>query len=218
MKNLPLLLGTVIGSVVIIVVVALLFANSSPAPSGTTVDQNTLTANALHVTGPAGAPVTIVEFSDFQCPSCRAAQPAIKQVLEQYSEQVRLVYRHYPLPQFTNSRQASYAALAAQDAGLFWEYQELLYARQDEWSTITDRDSLKATLIAYAVELGIDSEAFTAKMETTEVAEQVQADAQIGREIGVSATPTIFVNGVQSPAPQLLSAVQGILGSSGSEE
>lgn len=217
MKNLPLLLGTVIGSVVIIVVVALLFSNSSPASSGTTVDQNTLTANALHVTGPAGAPVTIVEFSDFQCPSCRAAQPAIKQVLAQYPEQVRLVYRHYPLPQFTNSRQASAAAIAAAEAGKFWEYQELLYTRQDEWAPLTDRDSLKDTLIAYAVELGIDSDAFTAKMETTEVAEQVQADAQLGRDIGVSATPTIFVNGIETPAPQLLSAVQGILSSSESE-
>lgn len=217
MKNLPLLLGTVIGSVIIIVVVALLFSNSSPAPSGATVDQNTLTANALHVTGPAGAPVTIVEFSDFQCPSCRAAQPAIKQVLEQYPEQVRLVYRHYPLPQFTNSRQASAAAIAAAEAGKFWEYQELLYSRQDEWAPLTDRDSLKATLIAYAVELGIDSDAFTAKMETTEVAEQVQADAQLGRDMGVSATPTIFVNGIETPAPQLLSAVQGILSSSESE-
>lgn len=217
MKNLPLLLGTVIGSVIIIVVVALLFSNSSPAPSGTTVDQNTLTANALHVTGPAGAPVTIVEFSDFQCPSCRAAQPALKQVLQQFPDQVRLVYRHYPLPQFTNSRQASAAAIAAAEAGKFWEYQELLYSRQDEWAPLTDRDALKDTLIAYAVELGIDSDAFTAKMETTEVAEQVQADAQLGRDIGVSATPTIFVNGIETPAPQLLSAVQGILSSSESE-
>jgi protein-disulfide isomerase len=68
-------------------------------------------------------------------------------------------------------------------------------------------------LISYAVELGIDSAVFTAKMETTEVAEQVQADAQLGRDIGISATPTIYVNGIETPAPQLLSAVQGLINS-----
>lgn len=218
MKNLPLLIGTVVGSVLIIVLIAVFFSNNvPPQQSGEPVDPQVLVAGALHATGPDDAPVTIVEFSDFQCPSCRAVQPAIKQVVDQFPEQVRLVYRHYPLPQFTNSRQASYAALAAEDAGEFWAYQELLYGRQDQWSGITDRDLLKDTLISYAVELGIDRDAFTAKMDSTELVEQVQADAQLGRDIGVSATPTIFVNGIETPAPQLLSAVQELLNSNQSE-
>lgn len=211
MKNLPILLATVFGSLLIIVVIAVVFSKSSSSSSGEVLDQEKLVANAAHSIGPDDAPITIVEFSDLQCPACRSIQPIIDQVISQYPDKVRVVFRHFPLSQHIYARPSAQAAIAAQDSGQFWEYSQLLFDRQDKWSEISSLDTLKNTLIDYAVELGIDKDAFTAKMNDAETLAQIQSDVDLGREIGISATPTIFVNGVQMSAPQLLSAVQSLL-------
>jgi len=229
MKNLPLLLGTILGTVVLIGIVAFLFSGPAQAPNEVAiVDQNLLLSNATKATSGAAAQaaaetaegeeptatepaVTVVEFSDFQCPACRAAQPLVNQLKAAYPE-VRLVYRHFPLDQIhPNARLAAQAAEAVVEDGKFWEMHDLLFARQDQWSDIASKDQLIETFSSYAAELEIDKQAFTERIESTEIVEAVQADVAVADQIRVQATPTFYVNGVQTPAPQLFATVESLM-------
>jgi protein-disulfide isomerase len=140
------------------------------------------------VRGPQGAPVTIVEFSDYQCPFCARSEPLIKDVEKQYPERVRFVYKHLPLVSIhPNAMGASQAAIAAGKQGKFWEMHDLLFANQ----RALQPDKLKE----YAQQLGLDMAKFEADMESAEVKSIVQDDMTLSRTVGVRGTPTIFVNG-----------------------
>lgn len=138
--------------------------------------------------GDATAAVTIVEFTDFQCPSCAAMHPVIEEVLKSYGNKVRLVVRDFPLLQHTNARKAAEAANAAHAQGKFFEYAALLYKRQDA----LDVPSLKK----YATELGLNRAQFDAALDSGKYADEVKKDLSDGEMYGVESTPTIFVNGV----------------------
>jgi protein-disulfide isomerase len=136
-----------------------------------------------HVYGDPDAPVTVVEYGDFECPYCGAAAPVLREVVDGSAGQVRLVFRHFPL--FTKHPFALTAALAAEAAGeRFWEMHDLLFAHQDR---LTDAD-----LAGYAAEVG-------AGEVTGEAAQRhrpaVEADYRAGAEEGVRGTPTLFVDG-----------------------
>ena len=138
--------------------------------------------------GDATAAVTIVEFTDFQCPACAAMQPVIDEVLKSYGNRVRLVVRDFPLQQHTNARKAAEAANAANAQGRFFEYAALLFKRQNA----LDVPSLKK----YASELGLDRTRFDAALDSGKYAIEVRHDIDDGQMYGVESTPTIFVNGV----------------------
>ncbi|MCA9372795.1 thioredoxin domain-containing protein [Candidatus Woesebacteria bacterium] len=212
MKNVPLLLGTLVISILLIVGIAVLFSKPTASDPGASFDQTLLTEGASVIVGPESAPVTIVEFSDFQCPACKSAEPIIQSALAQNPDSVRLVYRYFPLEQLHQyARISAQAAQAAQLEGHFSEYSQMLFDRQDTWVALDSVDQVKTTLSEYAAELGIDSASFLERMESEEVVAAVQNDINLGNQLKISATPTIFVNGVQTPAPQLLTAVQNIL-------
>ncbi len=139
--------------------------------------------------GPDDAPVTIVEFSDFQCPFCGRVEPTVREVLERYPEQVRLVFRHFPLDSIhPRARAAAVASVCAADQGHFWQYHERLFANQ---RALGDRD-----LIRYAGELDLDLENFRACTQADEARATVQGDLEAGQAAGVSGTPAFFVNGI----------------------
>ena len=138
--------------------------------------------------GPAAAPVTIVEFTDFQCPACAAMHPIIEEVLKSYGAKVRFVMRDFPLSIHPNARKAAEGANAAHAQGKFFEYARLLFQRQDS----LDPASLKK----YATELGLDRARFDAALDKGVYAVEVQHDLLDGENYGVDQTPTIFVNGV----------------------
>ncbi|HKR59440.1 MAG TPA: thioredoxin domain-containing protein [Pyrinomonadaceae bacterium] len=138
--------------------------------------------------GPATAPVTIVEFSDFQCPACAAMHPVIETVVKSYGDKVRFVMRDFPLTMHENARKAAEAANAAHAQGKFFEYAALLYQRQQS----LDPASLKK----YASELGLDRVRFDAALDKGTYAAEVQHDMVDGDKYGVDRTPTIFVNGM----------------------
>ena len=138
--------------------------------------------------GPATAPVTIVEFTDFQCPACAAMHPILEEVLKSYGDKVKLVIRDFPLAIHPNARKAAEAANAAHAQGKFFEYASLLFQRQNS----LDPASLKK----YAVELGLDRTRFDAELDKGTYAAEVQHDLVDGENYGVDQTPTIFVNGV----------------------
>lgn len=139
--------------------------------------------------GPANAPVTIVEFTDFQCPACAAMHPVIEEVLKSYGDKVRLVVRDFPLDRHEHARKAAEAANAAHAQGKFFEYIALLFKRQQA----LDVPSLKK----YASELGLDRARFDTALDRGVYEAEVKHDIQEGEMYGVGVTPTIFVNGVQ---------------------
>ena len=139
--------------------------------------------------GDASAPVTIVEFTDFQCPACAAMHPVLEEVLKSYGNRVRFVVRDFPLNQHENARKAAEAANAANAQGKYFEYIAVLFKNQKA----LDVPSLKR----YASDLGLDRAKFDAALDRGMYAAEVKKDITDGELYGVGSTPTIFVNGVQ---------------------
>ncbi len=137
--------------------------------------------------GPATAPISLVEFSDFECPFCAITAPVVRQLLLAYPTQVRFAFKHYPLPMHKESPLAHEAALAAADQGKFWEMHDLLFATQ---SKLTRDD-----LIAKATQLHLDVPRFTRDLDTHRFKPQVDQDRQEGNRLGVDGTPYFFING-----------------------
>ena len=139
--------------------------------------------------GDVNAPVTVVEFTDFQCPACAAMHPVLEQVLPTYGNKVRLVVRNYPLAKHAHARKAAEAADAANAQGKFFEYTALLFKRQNA----LDVPSLKK----YASEVGLDRARFDAELDKGVHAADVRHDLDDGEINGIDSTPTIFINGVK---------------------
>jgi protein-disulfide isomerase len=141
-----------------------------------------------HALGPAHAPVTIVEYGDFECPNCKQAAPAVRLVLERFAARVRLVFRHFPLEEV--HPHALHAALAAEAAGAqgkFWQMHDLLFENQQH---------LKLhQLRGYAERLELDMERYDSEMNDELYLQRVREQIDSGRVSGVHATPTFFVNG-----------------------
>ena len=134
------------------------------------------------------AKVTIVEFSDFQCPHCGAAHPELQRLLREFDGSVRLVYKYFPLSSHTRAVPAARAAEAARAQGKFWEMHDLLFEHQRE---LEDADLQK-----YAAQLGLDVERFERDLEfEMPLPERVDADRQLGEKLGIEATPSFFVDG-----------------------
>ena len=138
--------------------------------------------------GDVNAAVTVVEFTDFQCPSCALMSPVLEEVLKSYGNSVRLVVRDFPLSMHENALKAAEAANAAYAQGKFFEYVALLYQRQKA----LDTPSLKK----YASEIGLNRQKFDAALDSGTYAAEVKRDITDGEIYGVASTPTIFVNGV----------------------
>jgi protein-disulfide isomerase len=139
--------------------------------------------------GPADAPVTIVEFSDFQCPFCSRVTPTLDAVQKKFGDKLRIVFRQFPLEEIhKEARKAGEAALCAAEQDYFWQMHDAMFADQAK----LDIDGLKAT--AAQIE-GLDAEAFGKCLDSSRQAAKVDEDLQAGARVGVSSTPALFVNG-----------------------
>ncbi|HTO08956.1 MAG TPA: thioredoxin domain-containing protein [Myxococcota bacterium] len=139
--------------------------------------------------GPADAAVTVIEFSDYQCPFCKRAEPTVLELLKKYPTQVRLVYRHMPLDGLhPRARAAAIAAVCAEQQGKFWEYHDLLFANQQ---ALGDADLEK-----YATDLGLDAGKFKTCRQDPASETRVNVDAVAARQAGLTGTPAFFVNGI----------------------
>jgi protein-disulfide isomerase len=222
MKNIPLLIGTIVGTFLLIVGIALLFSGQDQADQASSrVEPQVLMDNVRTYKGadPQAAQVVIVEFSDFQCPACKAAQPLVNQILAAYPDEVSLIYRHFTLDSiFPNSRWAAQAVEAAGSFDKFWKMHDLVFENQATWAVITDRQELRDTFGSYAEELLIDKDEFLEKIEDEVIQQNVAYDVELGRQVGISATPTFFVNGERVSAPQLFPAVDSLLANTNAQE
>lgn len=212
MKNVPLLLGTIIGSIALIFAVGYLFSRT-PQSSTPTVDRAVLEANLTHAKGATeSARVTVVEFSDFQCPACRAASPLVTQLSQEYAQQVTFAFRHFPLENIhPNARLAAVAAEAAARQNAFWPYHDLLFSKQDEWSTITDRTQLRELFASYAGSLQLIPEQFLEDLAQPELEAAVTADSALAQQLNVNSTPTFFVNGTPTTTVELRASIESLL-------
>jgi len=141
--------------------------------------------------GPANAPVTIIEFSDFQCPFCARAEPTVNQILSTYKDKVRLVYRDFPLSFHQYAQKSAEASECSDEQGKFWEYHDLLFEKQQEWSSIGI-----TKMKDYAAQLNLDSKKFNDCLDSGKYSSEVQKDFEDGQKAGVSGTPAFFINGI----------------------
>jgi Na+/H+ antiporter NhaA len=143
-----------------------------------------------HIRGDDDAPVTLVEYGDFECPFCGRAEPVLRQLLNEFGNDLRFVFRHLPLSDVHPRAQlAAEAAEAADDQGAFWEMHDLLFDHQDALEP--------KNLVAYARELGLDVDRFTEQLRRHEHAGRIASDVDDADLSGVSGTPTFFVNGIR---------------------
>jgi protein-disulfide isomerase len=142
------------------------------------------------VKGPKNAPVTIVEYSDFQCPFCSQAVPVLKRLGDEYGDKVRVAFKHLPLEQLhPQAKQAAEASMAANEQGKFWEYHDKLFANQ--------RALDRASLEKYAEEVGLDAQRFKQALDSGKFRPAVEADTAEAFKVGANGTPTFYVNGQQ---------------------
>jgi protein-disulfide isomerase len=157
-----------------------------------------------HTLGPASAPVTLVEYGDYECPFCAAAQANVREVLRLGGDSIRFAFRHFPLSQIhPHAPLAAEAAEAAGAQGQFWQMHELLFANQHAL--------MPADLLAYAAAIGLDLAHFAADLEQHRYTSVVREHFLSGLRSGVNGTPTFFVNGLRHNGgydlPSLLNAV-----------
>lgn len=148
--------------------------------------------------GSPAAPVVVTEFADFQCPACRAAHDISNRLLLTYPNDVRFVFRHFPLPNHPLALVSAEAAEAAGAQGKFWEMHDVLYDKQDEWGDLTKavaREGAIGMFVGYAQQLGLDVTAFKSALDNNTFSPVINQDITTGSNSGVNATPTFFVNG-----------------------
>jgi|SRR5215207_3959781 len=153
--------------------------------------------------GGANAPITIEEFSDFQCPACGVLEPGLRKVVKDYGDRVRLVFRNFPLVQaHQHAFLAARAAEAAGQQGKFWEMHDALYDHQDEWSKSMEP---RVQFDSYATRLGLDVQRFKTDMERPDIVERIKADMLRGNSLNVRGTPTVYLNGRELMPGKLVS-------------
>ena len=152
------------------------------------VDESALVTTTAHFLGAKDAPVVLTEFSDFSCPACKGFHPVIKQLAKLYPTTLKIIYRHFPLPipGHELSPKAAQAAEAAGAQNKFWEYADLLFDNQPNFSN--------DQLISYAKELNLDVDLFKKELDSEKYAAIVSADIATGNSLGINATPTFFLN------------------------
>jgi protein-disulfide isomerase len=149
-------------------------------------------------TGAENGTTTLLEFGDFQCPSCQIYESVVKQLLANNKQQLTFVFRHFPLPQHSNAKDAAYAAEAAGTMGKFWEMYEKLYEQQTEWSGLTDAP---AKFAEYAESMGLDKAKFLEEMKSEAVIKKVQQDLDDALNLQINSTPTFYLNGEKMQIP-----------------
>jgi len=163
--------------------------NDNVPPQNTNTNRITVSSDDDPSIGPANAPVTIIEFSDFQCPYCERAEPAVKQILGKYKDKVKFIYRDFPLGFHPYAQKAAEASECADEQKKYWEYHDLLFKNQNA----LDIESLKK----YAKELKLDESKFNKCLESGKYASETKKDFEDGQKAGVSGTPTFFINGIK---------------------
>lgn len=178
--------------VIIGIIVVVLFGGSFWYASSSAEKNNEGITFEPHVKGNPDASVVLVEYSDFQCPACAAFQPVVEDVLAQYGDSLRFEYKHFPLPIHPLAEPAARAAEAAGQQDKFFEFHDLLFANQLSWSNSVNP---VVPFVQYAEELELDIDLFKRHYNASLIRERVREDLAESRQLGLTGTPTFFLNG-----------------------
>ncbi|MCK4918817.1 MAG: thioredoxin domain-containing protein [Candidatus Pacebacteria bacterium] len=163
------------------------FSSSDLKSSSYQEDKNW--SNAENIKGPENAPITMVEYGDYECPACRNSYGMVKEVINEYQDQIKLIYRHYPLQFHKDAQGASIASECAGEQGKFWEMHEKLY---------TGKRGLKEKgLKIYAKEVGVDEEKFNECFAGNGYFDKINKQKEQGEKDAINGTPAFFINGKQ---------------------
>lgn len=208
----------IFGAVIVLVLGGLVIYSrvSNPSMNVSSVDTNSIiTASAQngqiadHVYGNASSKVVFVEYGDFQCPSCGSANPQVMAATESYKDKVAFVFRNFPLTTIhPNARAAAAAAEAAGLQGKYWDMHNKLYLGQADWENLTG-DQRTTVLVSYASQLSLDTAKFKTDLASNAVNSKISFDQALGNKIGVSATPTFYLNGQKLSDADSSQIVQG---------
>ncbi len=187
-------------SLVILAIVGLFIGLAILGGGSAANTANTLTSevnsNIDHIRGPNSAKVTLVEYSDFQCPACGQYEPILRDLASSFPNDLRMVYRHFPLTDLhPNAYPAALASEAASKQGKFWEMHDILFDRQSQWENATSTDAL---FTEYAVSLGLKKDQFVRDLTASDTIDRVALDSTSAANAGLNATPTFFLNGKQA--------------------
>ncbi len=183
-KIILLVTGVVIAAIAILIA----FVDANQADPNSVMQK--VVREDSHTVG-SGA-VQVVEFGDFQCPACAQAHPDVEKLKEEFKDDITFVFRNFPLPGHPNAQPAAEAAEAAAAQGKFWEMHNKLFETQTQWSSLADPTSI---FTQYAESLGLDKEAFTEAVTSKAHRTRISQDQSDGYAVGVSGTPTFFING-----------------------
>ena len=172
-------------------------------------DQTVITEGALVTKGNPEAKVTIVEFSEYQCPFCaRYVADAYQKIWQAYGEDIYYIWRDFPLSFHQNGIPAAVAAQCAGQQGQYWEMHDQLFTSQETWSESLEPE---AEFAAYAQKLGLNVGDFSACTQDEEIKSRIEADFKLGQQMGVSSTPTFFINGQRLVGAQPFEAFKTII-------
>jgi protein-disulfide isomerase len=190
-----------------LIVWGLSVAMNKPAP-GQNLAAPAPVTSADHIIGLANAPVTLIEYGDFECPACGLYAPIVEKLIANASTTLRVVFRHFPLPQHANAMITAETSEAAAMQGKFWEMYKLIYANQADWENLSDAHTI---LDGYAGQIGLDMTKFKADIDSAAAKSVVLADLNEGEHVGINQTPTFFVNGKAIVNPQGYEAFKALI-------
>jgi protein-disulfide isomerase len=188
-KESKVLIGILVG-VVTVMVGLFMLTNTGAEPDKPKGDASKVVREDSHKKG--SGPIQLVEFGDYECPACFAAEPNVQKLLQDYDGKVSFYFRNFPLEMHQNAQAAAQAAEAAGEQGKYWEMHDLLYVNQKTWSASSDANTL---FIKYAKDLKLDEAKFTQAIEDKKFQTVIDQDYADGEALGVNSTPTFFFNG-----------------------
>lgn len=196
-----MILGIGIATVVLFAGIVFAVSKTSPAPVASQIaDEQVLVREDSYKITTSTATVTMVEFADFQCEACRAAQPGVKLLLEEYKGKLNFVSRYFPLPGHQYSRLAAQAVEAAGEQGKVWEMQDMLFERQEEWGgdeKPASKEQVMGYFLGYAKTLGLNIDQFKQAIESGRFEAKISRDFADAEALNLTGTPSFFVNGKQ---------------------
>ena len=195
-RNVRVAIWTLLGVLVIggVIWFALITADKPAAPvPQASADPAVVREDSHRLTAPAAEKAQLVEFLDFECEACRAAEPLVNKLKEEYGDRITFVHRYFPLPGHLNSGTAALAVEAAARQGQYEAMATKLFETQPEWGG--KQDSQGALIRTYAEGLGLDMAKFDQDVAAEDAKERIRRDIADGKTLGVTGTPTFFLNG-----------------------
>lgn len=198
-KQIVFWVGIIIGiSLVVAGMIYLVSLQQTPSSNGDLVIDNIITSEDW-IKGSRDAKVTLIEYSDFQCPACAYFSPVLNQLSEEFGNDLALVYRHFPLPSHKNAKPMAMIAEAAGKQNKFWEMHEIIFTNQNKWSNSSDVTEIG---LDYAKQIGLDVERFEKDLNSSELKKEINGIINANSKLGISYTPSFFLNGKLIPNPR----------------